>query len=81
MPEMIPRELLPLMDMIVTNHPELWKKIEQHSKDWIDIMATVCAEVGIVMDGQYSKADLMVLETHLVRRLKSQSSSIILPFN
>lgn len=73
---LIPAEMLQLLDLVHTEFPELAEKISANAKDWIDILAITAAECDIVLDGYYSVDSINTLIGGLHGRLK-QSSLII----
>jgi hypothetical protein len=79
--DLIPH-LLPLMDWIFLNKPELGEKISKNSEDWIDALCILCAEpeVGIMLDDCYASADLIRLINIVGDKLRL-GSTLIIPFN
>lgn len=75
----IPHELMPLLDLVMRDFPDLADQISRHSSDWIDILGTIAAYCGVALDGTYMPDEITRLADLLGRRLKQQDSIILLP--
>ena len=61
------------------NHPELCKLLANHASDEFEIkLAEIATYCEVILDGDYSPADLDGLCDLLIRKLKQKLSGIIL---
>lgn len=75
----IPQELMPLIDLVMRDFPELSEQITKYSKDWIDVLGAIAAYCDIALDGTYMPEEIVRLTEILGNRLKQKDSIILLP--
>lgn len=75
-------ESLTALRVEIDNHPALLQILAaQEDKDVYIQLSEIAAYCGIILDGEYSRDDLIKLADKLVWKLKSMNSGIILPLN
>ena len=76
--DLVPQELLDLNDE-VQFHPDLMKLIANHPSTELEItLAEIAAFVGIILDGYYSREDLIKLAVILRKRLYERRSGLVI---
>lgn len=74
--EYIPKELADLQ-VEISKHPDLIGKAE-HLETFSECIGMIAAEVGIALDGYYTREDMRILYVKLKNKLEARRSPIIL---